>query len=261
MPKCDQCGREFSTDAALSQHLRDKHPEESKSPKIRDAKKPKSLRRRNRHPVLITVAALLIAGGVGVYFVASPYFAGPPFPYATGENWIHVHPYLVIDIEGNNISIPGGIGILPGGLEPVHTHDSSGIIHIELGQGDARSHNYTLQDFFSVWNFTAKESGAGLSPTLHGRTLSVEFSSSDILGFRSNSTYQVVLLVDGKPSAQWGSLNLEQLDHCSAADTGSPCCPTDCLNPGGPAADPYWKGTNYPYGYGHTIVIEYTKVA
>lgn len=199
---------------------------------------------------------------VGVYFLASPYFVGPPFPYLTGENWIHVHPYLVIDIEGTNVTIPAGVGIFSAGLEPIHTHDSFGLLHVELAQIDAKSHNYTLGDFFTIWNYTVKAVGKSEAPSLNGRMLPVEFSSTDILGFRSNSTYQVVLLVDGRVSNQWGSLNIEQLDYCSSLNTGPPCCPTDCATPGGAASDPYWDGsTNYPYGYGHTIVIEYTTTA
>ncbi len=225
-------------------------------------RKHKSLRRRNRHPIALAIVAIAALLVVGVYFLASPYLVGPPFPYSTGENWIHVHPYLAIDIDGTNITIPAGVGIFSSGLEPIHTHDSSGLLHVELAQADARSHNYTLGDFFAIWNYTVRTIGASEAPTLNGRTLPVEFSSTDILGFHSNSTYQIILLVDGHPSTQWGSLNIERLDYCSTANTGPPCCPTDCAAAGGPASNPYWNGsTDYPYGYGHTIVIEYTKVA
>ena len=225
-------------------------------------RKPKSLRRRNRHPVAIAIVTVATLLAVGVYLLASPYLTGPPFPYLTGENWIHVHPYLRIQIEGTNITIPADIGIFSSGLEPIHTHDSSGLLHIELAQADAKSHNYTLGDFFTIWNYTVKARGESEAPMLNGKALPVEFSSTNIFGFRSNSTYQVVLLVDGIPSTQWGSLNIEQLDYCSTANTGLPCCPTDCATAGGPASDPYWDGsTAYPFGYGHTVVIEYTKIA
>lgn len=59
-----------------------------------------------------------------------------------------------------------------------------------------------------------------------------------------------MLLVDGKPSTAFGSLVLNQLDYCSAASTGPPCYPTA-------VGDPYYNGQPYPYGTGHTIVIEY----
>ncbi len=268
MPKCEHCDREFSTEAALAQHRKDKHGAEAAETQAQQngapktVKKQKSLRKRNRHPVALALIAVAVAVGVGVYFVAAPAFASPPFPGITGESWIHVHPYLAINIEGTNVTIPEGVGILQGGslLEPIHTHDSSGLLHVELSQSDAQGHNFTLGDFFAIWNFTAKTVGGSERPTLNGQVLPVEFSSTDILGFHANSTYQVVLLVDGKPSTEWGALNVEQLDYCSSASYGLPCCPTDCSNATGPASDPLWDGvTSYPYGTGHTIVIEYVK--
>ena len=284
MPKCEDCGKDFATEGALAQHMKDRHSLAPSPPfsvaqnnagSSKAAKKQKSLRRRNRHPVAIALAAVAVAAGLVVYFFAAPYFTGPPFPVITGESWIHVHPYLTISIDGTNVTIPADVGLVEGGsaFEPVHTHDDSGLLHIELSQADASTHNYTLGDFFTIWSYTAKAVGSSEAPTLGGKVLPAEFSSSDILGFRANSTYQVELIVDGKncltstaspcpgSTGAWGSLDLENLDYCSSSNSGLPCCPTDCSSPAGPASDPLWDGTsNYPYGYGHTIVIEYVKV-
>ena len=271
MPTCDECNREFATEEALSQHLKDKHgvaspratKEQAGGGSRKSIRRQKSLRKRNRHPVALALVVVAVAAGLGVYFVASPYFASPPFPGSSGESWIHVHPYLTIDIAGTNVWFPGGVGIFQGWcvLDPVHTHYASGLLHVELSQSDAKSHNFTLGDFFNIWSYTVKSVGTGEGPTLNGRALPVEFSSSDILGFHANSTYQVRLLVDGKPSTQWGSLNIEQLDYCSTANSGLPCCPTDCSTGSSTASEPLCDGTaNYPYGTGHTIVIEYAKV-
>ena len=296
MPKCEVCGREFSTEAALSQHIKDKHGGEA--PRARgDSPKPvrkqKSLRRRDRHTTALALLVAVVAAGVVIYFVASPALAGPPFPPITGESWVHVHPYLVIDIAGVNVTIPTDVGLVESGtaFEPVHTHDSSGILHIELSQSDATSRNYTLADFFTIWNYSARTVGTSESPVLNGRVLPVVFSSTDILGFSSNSTYQVSLVVDGHDCstssyslcpaspAQWGSLNLEHLDYCSSSTIASgapplntPCYPTaayDAATQGSctstttscTISNPYWDGSgNYPYGTGHTIVIKYSKV-
>jgi len=269
LPKCEYCAKEFGTEAALAQHRRDKHGSGPGSNQAASGgapkavvKKQKSLRRRNRHTVAIALIGVAVAVGLGIYLVAAPAVESPPFPGITGETWIHVHPYLTIQIEGANVTIPADVGIVEGGsvFEPIHTHDASGLLHVELSQSDAGSHNYTLGDFFTIWNYTAKSAGAGEKPTLNGQPLSVEFSSTDILGFHTNSTYKAVLLVDGKPSTQWGSLNVEELDYCGSSMSGSPCCPTDCSSATGPAADPLWDGTaTYPYGTGHTITIEYVR--
>ena len=57
------------------------------------------------------------------------------------------------------MSVPHGIGIdtVAGILAPLHTHDSSGIIHVE----SAVSRAYTLGDFFGVW-------GVRFTPTCVG---------------------------------------------------------------------------------------------
>ena len=68
MPKCDECGKEFGTEGALSQHLKDKHgvtapaaekPTGGQPPK--GGRKPKSLRQRNRHTTQIAVGAVAAA--------------------------------------------------------------------------------------------------------------------------------------------------------------------------------------------------------
>jgi hypothetical protein len=264
LERCEKCGKEFASAQALAQHTRDKHGQPvASAPKAQrgtSSKRAKSLRKNDRHPLALALIGVAIVAGLGTYYLISPFSAGPPFPYLTNENWIHVHPYLVIDIAGVNVSIPASIGVLPSGFEPLHTHDNSGLLHVELAKGDVNSHNYTLGDFFSVWSYTVRTVGGAVAPSLGGRTLPVEFTSNDILGFNTNSTYQVVLLVDGKQSTQWDSLNLEQLDYCSAANSGHPCCPSDCVSPTGPASNPLWDGTNnYPYGFGHTIVIAYVR--
>jgi hypothetical protein len=59
----------------------------------------------------------------------------------------HIHPLLTINIDGQNVPIPAGIGIGPDGNLPIHTHDSSGIIHVE----STKKLPFRLQDFFTIW--------------------------------------------------------------------------------------------------------------
>lgn len=259
MERCTECGREFASESALAQHLKDKHNLEGARP-VRTPSEPpaavrkaRSLRKRNRHPVAIGIGAATVVVIVGVYFLAAPYFAQPPFPYITGESYIHVHPWLQIWIEGENVTIPCGLGTQygtcnGGTYEPVHTHDSSGVLHIELSQSDATGHNYTLADFFSIWKWTF---GTVL---FNGTSHPVVFSQTDLLGYKADSTHAIRLLVDGKNSTAWGSLNLEQLDYCNASIGSAYPCQTANGNP-------YWDGgASYPYGTGHKIVIEYVTV-
>ena len=59
----------------------------------------------------------------------------------------HIHSQLKIVINGEPRDIPADIGISPTCMNPLHTHDTSGEIHVESPQ----KRNFTLADFFAVW--------------------------------------------------------------------------------------------------------------
>jgi hypothetical protein len=66
-----------------------------------------------------------------------------------GQEKFHIHAMLHIYIHGLLSRLPAQIGLDPAkGIESsMHTHDSTGIIHMEA----PHPFNYTLGDFFSVW--------------------------------------------------------------------------------------------------------------
>jgi len=219
--------------------------------------------RQRRAIATFVVVAILIGVVIGVVYALSHAPGGPgfPFPCLSESVTLHVHPWLRIWIgntPGNNVSvtIPAAIGILDpqisnglagGGscFEPLHTHDSTGIIHVESG---SISDTYTLGDFFKVWAVTPGYSSVNV-PGFGAR--SVVFNSSDIFGFRTDQTHILSLLVDGHNSTAYGSLQIVPLDYCSAAlSTTLPCSSTAGGNPS-------WDGGSYPSGPSHTIVISY----
>ncbi|MDA4130947.1 MAG: hypothetical protein OK457_09265 [Thaumarchaeota archaeon] len=218
-------------------------------------------------PAIIVLIVILLAVYVERGQTTSPIIPAGPlnFPLSCLPNeslFFHIHPLLRIVINGQNVTIPGAIGIknaVPVGhstwgevyggstsscFEPVHTHDSSGVIHIE----SPTNTNYTLNDFFNIWAQTYAY--ALVNNTQHP----IVFNTSDILGYKTSSTEKLVVLVDGHSSTEYGSLALNTLDYCSAITnaTSSPCEPTAV---GAPA----WNGgqSTYPYGTGHIVVIEY----
>jgi thiol-disulfide isomerase/thioredoxin len=171
-----------------------------------------------------------------------------PFQCLSSEGTsIHVHPWLRIVINGQNITVPADVGIRTSGsgscFEPMHAHDSSGIIHIESPNANTP---YALDDFFNIWRASYG------SVTINGNPHPIIFTSTNILGFRADSIHKIVVLVDGQPSSEYGSLILNQLDYCSASSASPPCYPTASGNP-------YWNGQQYPHGTGHTILIEYVN--
>ena len=221
-------------------------------------RRPKKYRKR-RIPWFFVLLGILVAAIVGgiAYYERQQSSYNFPFPCLGSESLtFHIHPYLRIVINGQNITIPAAVGIInpqyqngiaAGGtcFEPMHTHDASGIIHIE-SPGNT---SYTLSEFFQIWNDTYH------SITLGGVIHPIVFSQTDVLGFRVDSTHRIVLLVDGQPSSEYQSLVLNTLDYCSnAIGRVPPCYPTA-------GGDPAYEGITYPYGTGHTIVIEYLSTA
>jgi len=75
---------------------------------------------------------------------------------------VHVHAHLSLFLKGEQIAIPYGIGIvrpfqvnngfvgMGSGIYWLHTHDATGIIHVE--SPDNRT--YTLGQFFDIWGQT-----------------------------------------------------------------------------------------------------------
>ncbi len=268
MVKCELCGRELNSEAGLIQHYKVKHrgeplpdlPTKEAESANKDERIPKEgggrrrkkeLERKRGRILVLGVALFLVVGGglvvSGAYnaisYPAAP-FGSLPFPCANSTA-LHVHPSLSIVIQGSNVTIPADIGIVNGGgcLEPMHTHDTFGIIHLEAPSIGTQ---YTLGDFFQIWKSTYG------SVSINGVNHPIVFNSTDILGFKADQTHQVILLVDGKPASAWGTLDLNQLNYCGASTIGPPCAP-----PGTAGSDPYFNGQPYPYGTGHTIVVEY----
>jgi hypothetical protein len=61
----------------------------------------------------------------------------------------HTHEHVDILIDGAAVSVPADIGInrSAGFISPIHTHDATGIIHVE----SPVVRDFTLGEFFDVW--------------------------------------------------------------------------------------------------------------
>ena len=56
-------------------------------------------------------------------------------------------------VNGQNVTIPSGIGIVGSCIRPIHTFSSSGTVHIDTDE----NRTYTLKDFFLLWGITYGE--------------------------------------------------------------------------------------------------------
>lgn len=102
---------------------------------------------------------------------------------------LHIHPYLEIVVNGEKQIIPANLGVLPGCMRPVHTHDQTGTIHIEW----KRPRGFALGDFFKVW----------------GKT----FNQSQILDEQTDENYEIVMTVNGQRSDEYENLIMKDSDR------------------------------------------------
>ncbi len=116
---------------------------------------------------------------------------------------VHVHAHLSLIYKGQQIAIPYGIGIVQpfqvkngfvgmgAGIYWLHTHDATGIIHVE--SPDSRT--YTLGQFFHIWGQPLEARNvAGLTGTVRAFVdgKSVTVSPRDIvLGAHTQITLEV----------------------------------------------------------------------
>lgn len=93
---------------------------------------------------------LILVGGVSLLSLQQSKEASIPEGEVISRKGIHWHPRLSIYIKGKQQEIPKNLGI--GGTihQPVHTHDSSGTLHVEIG-GVVTKDKIKLDNFFRIW--------------------------------------------------------------------------------------------------------------
>lgn len=146
--KCDICGKLFCSEKQLQQHKQHLHVLHAKITK---------LPRSSMRSILIAVVISLNVAGIG-FGLASAQQKSPaaPTPLAVdgiqcnaNEQFLfHIHAHIDILVNSQHMYIPPQIGIIPDKcIYWLHTHDETGIIHIESPiKGD-----FTPGQFFDLW--------------------------------------------------------------------------------------------------------------
>jgi hypothetical protein len=142
---------------------------------------------------------LFISLAIAIFAVMQPVLAAAPTGQPVGPHSVgcnvneifteHIHAELTIYARGRRVPIPADIGMVgtPGTMLCIywlHTHDNSGLIHVEAPMG-----TFTLADFFAVW-------GQPLTPNRIGR-----FSghvTATVNGKPYNGAPQSIPLLDGE---------------------------------------------------------------
>lgn len=114
----------------------------------------------------IALIVVIIGGSIGAF---AWYLATlPPIPEGEilSRSGLHWHPELAIFVKEEKQEIPANLGI--GAVHnPMHTHDSSGVIHLEF-QGVVRKDDVKLDRFFGVWGKDFVELGSSVKMTVNG---------------------------------------------------------------------------------------------
>jgi len=141
---------------------------------------------------------------------------------------ITVSVYSLTTGNKQNQVIPSNVGISPGTppcLRPLHTHDGSGMIHVEP---DDSSHPiYTIGDFFRIWGKEFNSSGIFRSSQPLPSYLDICVSGSGTyyhnhptlkIVFKRDAPSSIVMTVNGNPEARMQDYPLPGLGNTAAAN-------------------------------------------
>ncbi|MDB5195586.1 MAG: hypothetical protein JWO84_770 [Parcubacteria group bacterium] len=155
--------------------------------------------------VLAIVAVIILLGGLAYYTHRTPSSSAVPaesisssqapwapelthlkerltalgLPALSAEGTaLHTHQHLDLIVHGKAVEVPAEIGVhdaFPTFISPIHTHDTTGIIHVE----SPTVQKFTLGQFFDIW-------GVRLTDTCLG-------------GYCSDATNTLAFYVKGAP--------------------------------------------------------------
>lgn len=138
----------------------------------------------------IAIIVLLVGGSVGwlAWYITNQ----PKTPESDilSKSGIHWHPELTIMINGQKQEISANLGL--GAVhQPVHTHDSTGVLHLEI-QGVVRKDDIKLGQFFKIWG--------------------KQFTSNCILDFCGNQSGTVKMFVNNEENAEFENYHMKDGD-------------------------------------------------
>ena len=193
--RCEACRRDFTSAEGLTQHNIDKHRigevtnHELKQLKKQEREKQQEFEKRKASRSKLIKRSMYVAVPILLIAIAFAFISSQP-PAITGNSVgssvsvseiprgpIHWHPELTIIINGQQQIIPTNLGITPSFHYPVHTHDTTGVLHYE--NNNPTPENMPLRYFFEqVWR--------------------KPFNSTCILNYCNDGSRTVKMTVNGK---------------------------------------------------------------
>ena len=101
----------------------------------------------------IIIFGIIITAIAGWFIVSRSSETGQESDGIISRNGLHWHSNVNINILGETHGIPAGIGIEKLPHNPMHTHDSDNIIHMEFS-GTVEKDDLRLGEFFKIWGKT-----------------------------------------------------------------------------------------------------------
>ncbi len=115
----------------------------------------------------IAIPFLVIMGGLGMSVWYSASLSPIPQEEIISKKGIHWHPHLTIFVKDQKQEIPANLGL--GAVhDPIHTHDMSGVLHLEI-KGLVQRDDTKLSRFFKVWNKDLTSFGPSVKMFVNGK--------------------------------------------------------------------------------------------
>jgi hypothetical protein len=113
----------------------------------------------------------------------------------------HIHQHLDLFVNGQRVAVPPDVGIDPaaGIITVLHTHDSSGYIHVE----SPTVASYSLGQFFAVWGVPLSKSCIGSLCTSGGKVLRAWVNGNPVAADPSRivlDAHQEIVVAYGTPA-------------------------------------------------------------
>ncbi|MEW2520206.1 hypothetical protein [Actinacidiphila alni] len=114
---------------------------------------------------------------------------------------LHIHSHLDVFVDGKAVTVPALIGIdeAKQQISPLHTHDTSGVVHIE----SPVKADFTLGEFMTEWNVPLTKDTLGTLKTGGGKELHVYVNGKEQTGNPAAiklAAHEEIALVYGAPS-------------------------------------------------------------
>lgn len=94
---------------------------------------------------------------------------------------IHIHATLTITQDGKAIEVPASVGITGDCIHPVHTHDVTGLIHMDYPKPIV----FTLGDLFDTMGIVLTDTQIGSIKMSDGYTVVVTVNGQELHKFRT----------------------------------------------------------------------------